>query len=388
MHELNGEEEINISTLLQIQVNIFMIMLLIVTAIHSYFRLNMRNDENKVFLSINILILIILILEIISIIVNGKSSTGMIYVNKMVNILGFTLTPLPIFLIYIFIKFWIKDSEVTEKNNEMNGLIILFIINTLTSILSLNHNFVFSISDENYYSRGSLFGTSLSISLMYFITIIKLIYKNRKWIQHEEIVIFIVATVIPIILGLIQLKNGIYLTIWNSATISIIIVYVFILNESMTKDPLTGLGNRIYYNQYMFRIEKRQSVKLAIVYIDMDGLKKINDNFGHNVGDDAIKLMSRILKATLSRDGKAIRLGGDEFVICIEDDNVKRIEEYMKKVKGKLESYNKNELQNYTIGLSYGIAIYDSTKENVEDLVRRADQLMYEQKQRKYMKET
>lgn len=153
------------------------------------------------------------------------------------------------------------------------------------------------------------------------------------------------------------------------------------LAEMHIRDPLTGLYNR---RGFYKRTEKLSvgDKKAYVFSIDMDYLKYINDNFGHNEGDEAIKAVASALHAN-GMDEICSRFGGDEFtVIGFGDD--KYPEEYVKKVRDRLNEFNAASGKPYKVGISCGWdEIHPEVSADVENFIRTADFRMYDDKRRR-----
>lgn len=138
-------------------------------------------------------------------------------------------------------------------------------------------------------------------------------------------------------------------------------------------DGLTGLFNRNKYNQML---EMGKSERVAIIYVDINNLKKINDSLGHEQGDVLILGMARILRGLQTERVKPYRLGGDEFVVAIDnpaEDEVVRVVDRIKKemADAKLD---------YGLVLSAAIGYSQGARDNIDEIVKKADSNMYANK--------
>jgi diguanylate cyclase (GGDEF)-like protein len=155
------------------------------------------------------------------------------------------------------------------------------------------------------------------------------------------------------------------------------------LKQAARKDPLTGLANRKALWEkagYLLEQSRRYNFKFAILYIDIDGFKLINDTYGHKAGDDLlIQIASRLSESVRSTD-EVIRIGGDEFAIIIsriieKEDCVK----IAVQILNKFSNIFKIESDCLKIGASIGIAISKPGNEStVDHLLSEADLAMYE----------
>ena len=151
------------------------------------------------------------------------------------------------------------------------------------------------------------------------------------------------------------------------------------------KDPLTGILNRRGFEQRISELFDKDGNKLkdmAIVSIDMDELKYINDTFGHNEGDEAIKEISRSIESALEADEFVARMGGDEFeaVIILTDSG--RLGKFIRTVRRTIREINQS--GNYQFELSASIGTCELTDwHSLTDCMKKADKAMYLEKKAK-----
>ena len=150
-------------------------------------------------------------------------------------------------------------------------------------------------------------------------------------------------------------------------------------------DELTGLANRNHFHQQLntqIKHAKRKNNKLAILFIDLDGFKEINDALGHDRGDEYLKIVSDKLKNILRDIDFIARLGGDEFCIILNDIS-EGIDASMVAERCLALSQDSINLETQTISpkMSIGIAIYPDDGEQFNTLLKAADTAMYSSKQ-------
>lgn len=139
------------------------------------------------------------------------------------------------------------------------------------------------------------------------------------------------------------------------------------------RDPLTGLGNRNAYLTTCKTFSETPAPKIGVAFIDLNGLKRINDTYGHEKGDEFIQGMSRIF-ARHFRSSDIFRIGGDEFVfVC---GNIREDIFLL-----KLESMRKECEAAYPGGLALGY-VWKDAADNLDDLIQQADERMYQEKKR------
>ncbi|AIF45112.1 GGDEF domain-containing protein [Virgibacillus sp. SK37] len=143
------------------------------------------------------------------------------------------------------------------------------------------------------------------------------------------------------------------------------------------RDPLTGLFNRRYVLdniQKSFSKANRKSNKLAIILLDVNDFKQINDNFGHETGDQVLKCISDLLIDSFLSEDIVARWGGDEFLIVSPFADEKRLNQKISHFKNSLKS---KDLKYNGLSVSIGKAIYPSDDNTFESLISKADANMY-----------
>ena len=150
-----------------------------------------------------------------------------------------------------------------------------------------------------------------------------------------------------------------------------------------THDALTGLPNRTLladrFGQASSRTYRRE-IKFAVMFLDLNGFKTVNDTHGHEIGDQLLKALGGLLKECIREEDTLCRLSGDEFVILLEDSSYKNAECVAKKIQTELSRPMVIQGTRLNIGLSLGIAIYPDDGTKMSDLLKKADERMYKAK--------
>jgi len=159
------------------------------------------------------------------------------------------------------------------------------------------------------------------------------------------------------------------------------------LHHMAVTDKLTGLYNRTGFfalAEQHLAIAEREGKSLCLIYIDLDGMKYINDTFGHKEGDKAIVSTSKILKKTFRESDIIARIGGDEFVILASVDLTNDHKNILNRLQDYINKHNTSIKLNYSLVMSTGIAMYShSNPVQLDDLLHEADLIMYKNKQKK-----
>ncbi|DAB33135.1 MAG TPA: hypothetical protein CFH79_00120, partial [Sulfurospirillum sp. UBA11407] len=149
-------------------------------------------------------------------------------------------------------------------------------------------------------------------------------------------------------------------------------------------DPLTKLPNRLLLQariKQSIKRAKRENNKIAILFLDLDRFKEINDTFGHSYGDEILITVTNRFKATMREKDTIARIGGDEFVLLIEDIiEVADIEPILSKVLGIFDEEIVVNKQSFKLSASIGVALFPDDGANIEELIKNADTAMYKAK--------
>jgi len=153
------------------------------------------------------------------------------------------------------------------------------------------------------------------------------------------------------------------------------------LQYQATHDALTGLANRILFSERLEHViekSKQQSARMALLFIDLDHFKEINDSLGHEAGDEVLNIVTQRLNETIQNEEALARFGGDEFTVIIE--GLQKAEEAMfladkiLKILSESITVDQNELY---VGCSIGISLYPDNGDTPQDLLKYADAAMY-----------
>jgi len=153
-------------------------------------------------------------------------------------------------------------------------------------------------------------------------------------------------------------------------------------------DELTGLYNRRGFFRFSLSrlqfMSRNVELKTVVMLMDMDGLKFINDTYGHKEGDTAISMLAAVLKRTLRETDIIGRIGGDEFVIFSTVKKGDDAQDICTRIRKNLDDYNNKELHPYKLSVSIGsIELDEATTEGLENAIKGADLVLYEEKKAK-----
>lgn len=321
-------------------------------------------------------------------------SNGQTYSNAFLVI---TISQLIYYLSVSFISYYWLIYIGTSIPGSMNrisfsvarGAIIAASVLVLTNPAT---KLLFSVDANNIYSRGPFiyfhwlfsWGFCLWASFIVFKAMLK---ANTPAIKRQFYprLLFLAF---PSVAALIQMNMPGTSLMQCGVTLSIVIIALNHLENQVVRDPLTGLNNRNALDEHL-NSQIDNSSCLSVCIVDADSFKLINDRFGHNEGDKALKVISDALKeAVYSCEARMFlcRYGGDEFLICCSGaDGQAAFNKLKKNTDRYLSDYNSKEFRGYILSVSMGMATGICNEyTDIERLISEADSKMYEEKQLKH----
>lgn len=142
-------------------------------------------------------------------------------------------------------------------------------------------------------------------------------------------------------------------------------------------DQLTGLYNRRFLESDINLIDEQKNLPLTVVMADVNGLKLINDSFGHSFGDELIKKTAEVLKIGCREEDIIVRLGGDEFIIFMPKIDTADAEKFIKNIKA---ASAREKVNSVNISISFGYMTKRNKEENILEVLKKAEDYMYRKK--------
>lgn len=252
-------------------------------------------------------------------------------------------------------------------------LYIPAILNAVLCFISVPTGIVFTINRDNHFLRGTLGYLTYFIDALYMAYLIFNVFRTSK-VQKEDfsLILFMSVTSVLCLVLPLFVANPEH---WFNMTIAVEITlyYVFLLQQYTKRDPLTKLLNR---QSYYSDSEKFASSVTAVITMDMNGLKEINDNKGHIEGDKALKALADCIWKAANHGQRVYRIGGDEFVVLCISNAETEVNSIVERIRMEVAKTP------YTCSIGYAFRSEGST---IEKLYNLADEVLYEEKKQFYL---
>ena len=362
--------------------SILSLIILMFLYVSAYNRSEKIYTEYKLFISLIETNMIIIVIDIFGWVFNGLPGAQNMFLNTASNMVLYILVPLGPILWTLYSAFQVSHNEIVVKKLQ-NILKILFTIHAVVAVLSLYTGWFFTVDSQNFYHREDYFWIHIAFCYSFLIYSLYIIIKNRAKVETKYYYSMLLY-VLPISIGgLLQtLFYGVSLT-WSGMMLSILIIYFNIQDKALNTDYLSGLYNRRRLESYLHVKIQNSSENRSFsgIIIDLNRFKEINDEYGHDVGDKAIKDTAMILKKSLEPNDFIARYGGDEFFIILDIDNREILDQVVEKIYENVDCYNTFRQAPYEISFSIGYDIYDhKTALGTDEFLRHIDLLMYKNK--------
>ncbi|NWH12024.1 GGDEF domain-containing protein [Acholeplasma laidlawii] len=283
---------------------------------------------------------------------------------------------------------YIHNRIYTDTERTKNLYKYFFLINLVKWILLIITQFTgwyYYLDSSNIYHRGPLFFWTQLVNAVILLSSLVLLVLKRKRIEQNTMFAYILFSLIPAIGLTLQIILPGIAYIPNSVAAALIILYLFVQNNKVRYDHLTGIFNRRHMDYYLEDklISAKRGKPFSAILFDLDDFKDINDTLGHSVGDIAIKKTAKILASASSKHEFLARYGGDEFLIITSKYEKQDIDEIVKRVYDGINQFNKIN-DKFKLSISHGYYVYHKdlnlSRDQFIDVV---DRNMYDNKIKK-----
>lgn len=245
------------------------------------------------------------------------------------------------------------------------------IVTALFAMTSFWTGLVLKVEPGNIYSRGPLFLLPFLSSTIYVVFIISLASRQDTPGRKKETGFLFFAGAAIAGACTLEIVFVIRYMIWSTTAVLLLIYFLLITILKVLYDSQTGVYSRLAYTKRMESVKDGKPLTLAM--IDMNGLKHINDCYGHKAGDEAIAQISKVLLELPLNQKKLYRYGGDEFVIVMNNWCSKELEAELEKIASHCGTINETALS-----FAYGVIEYRGG--SLHKVTEEMDRLMYRNK--------
>lgn len=343
------------------------------------------NDDfySKIWLLSIIELFIINIADILSWLNLSLSGNIIFLISNISNSIIYIMLTILTSQVALFIEYSLKFSK-KSYNFFKKVFLPIIILNTVLSILSIPFGLYYTYDAFGNYILGKYYFINLIlVFLPLFIIFLRILFVHKEIRQIKTILILVIFC--PVFFLIIHRLLDLPFTIFfPSLTISLIILNFLLINNNLNNDFLTGLQNRRGIDKFFSKIPNTINGYLAVIYIDINGFKAINDNYGHKEGDEALITFSKIINKVIRINDLAGRHGGDEFLIAMLLNAESEYKIVINRLLSELDKYNQKEIKPYKLSFSYGLSITKPNELiNKDKIIETADYNMYKHKIKK-----
>lgn len=284
---------------------------------------------------------------------------------------------------YTWIKFLSAHMGITLSDFRQKVYKVMVCLTALCLVINLFSPFVFTVTD-NMYERGTGYVIFFAMALFYVADSLLMYIKcctRAGFLKFFPVNVFVAPIIVG---GIIQALFSEISVLWASVAIALAGVMSSLKNETIFTDRLTGLYNRVYLEFLQRESYKKNNATVSGVMIDLNGFKRINDNFGHGVGDSALIEVAKILNSVFGEHGAVVRYAGDEFVVLINTVDRNLVDSLIEKANRAFRQFNRQGEKPYRLSAAMGYAILDLKEHTTDDFMNTIDSEMYKDKMAYY----
>ena len=372
-------------TAIHIEIDLLCILILSMVAWQS--AKNVNQQAKRVLFRYTVYgILCALILDILWIVIDGRMFPGGIFLNRIINAVFLSIGVLlsGIWYLYVLETLHFHLTKTITCAVMLPGILV-----TVLNLISIKTGWMFYVTEQNEYVRGSLYFIQMigSVGLLFVSLIhivVRLVRGDDKGMRRDEKKLLCFYA-IPVVGTVLSLPFPGMPGTWTCAAVSLGMLYMSDLDTEIVKDSLTGLNNRktldTVFADYVRQISPEK--RLFMFMMDLDDFKKINDTYGHTVGDDALVAAASVLRRSIGGvQGMVVRFGGDEFMFLgffAEEEDVEKMSET---IRTNIKNYSGKPELPCKLAMSVGYCEYKEGQ-TLKELTDGADEQLYLEKQKR-----
>ena len=376
--------------------------------VYSCIEYPMRSKKNMLFRIMSIILIFTQSFDILSAYIISYKDIFPRISNILVNTAYFAFGTTLCYLLGAYI-----DYHVIPENGKkifLKTKLILLVIEEIAIVANVFGGFFFYITEDNVYTHGEYFYVMHFVSILFIVLAGISMIINKKILGKEQILygtIIISLYVLPIIFQVLFFPN--VLMIMFGASLIMLVTFFSLETPDYIKlqttleelestrseleklnkkyydlahiDQMSELLNRTAYEEIVSDLKTnmqkiREEKDVIILMADLNFLKYLNDNFGHNTGDEAIKNVALIIKESFSDKEKCYRIGGDEFCVISIGNDQTEFETMYRKFIDKVAEKEKKIDHPFSVASAYHVV----RDESIDDAIQIVDDMMYENK--------
>ena len=362
-------------------INIPLFTISIVMAFLAIRNLRVRKKESTLFL---VFTAIVLVLSVVVFIEKYSQAKGLPELGTVFTAIGYILRPI---LLYIFVL--LTNMEFKRGRGFYLMVSIPLLVNLLVYLLPIIFMkveplakliFYYQMNEDGVtasFMRGTFLNfVSHAICLFYlgvsiYVSTVRFHGKHRR--DGTVIIMCVVLVLGTVIAEMVTGRNDLLNIVCE---ICAMVNYIFIMTINSSRDPLTNLYDR---RTYLEDLSRYQDVINGVVMIDMNELKFVNDNYGHQTGDEALTSLAKIFESCIDQSIMcAYRVSGDEFTILMFQGKIEQLDEVVTKIREKMREGK------YTAAIGTCFIDRKSSDITFQEALRKAEELMYVDKDKYY----
>jgi diguanylate cyclase (GGDEF)-like protein len=369
--------------ILRLDIIIFSLLLLSLVLLFLFNDNQERALQNTLFRAFTVSAMVVLALEIPCIISTGNPRIRTF--NIVSTTLYHILQNIPLVLYVGLLDLLLNQNKKQTKKILIYWLPFLF-LSTALPILNLFIPLFYTIDETGTFRRQFLMPLILALPYVPLIAILRtLVIKRHRLDTTLSHALWFIP--IPVLLaGVVQFFFTEQTLTWPFISLGITGLGLALQQKRFNEDYLTGAYNRQHLDTYLhlkLRNSKPNKTFSAFL-IDVDNFKRINDEFGHKTGDEALIESVRIFKSAVRNSDFVGRYAGDEFVIVFDTTDQTNLENLASRIHQTADSFNASAGKFYTLTYSIGMGIFDPLLDvTIDNFIKRIDQDMYTVKRRK-----
>lgn len=367
-------------------VNIFGAVLLAVVAAGNVWRFQRRNIDDAALMLMLILGFVNCVVDPLVFTAEGQSGSLAYYFNVYGNGWLYASNMACSFLWFVFLTQHICGGVSKIHKNILKTAAAIGLVGILVNFF---YPFIFVIDGKNQYDR--LWGYWIYTVIDYGVTLDSVVIYFWRRLRNRLLTFFpIWVYLFPLMIGTFA-QTFIYGISTISAGLAVAIAGIFssLQNELIFRDRLTGLYNRAYLDYYLRTFSRRhRGAVLTGLMLDLNSFKKINDSFGHSIGDRALINMADILRKSARSLGVVIRYAGDEFIVLLNTQDSAEVDRHIQAIYSNLTRFNRSSKEPYQLSTSIGKGVLDLKTDSLDDFINKIDHEMYENKKAYYAANT